>query len=151
MQKVKTRLLVGRAPRPEFKGPEREPFKKADRGKEDTGGHQTISPSRKIVIAKEGSINMFNALIAGTRRSVTAASRTNLFRIAGPASARALPDAAIRSFSDGEQKHKGTVKWFDSVKGFGFIVPEAEGPDVFVHQTSIHANGFRSLGEGQKS
>lgn len=90
---------------------------------------------------------MINALIAGTRRSVTAVSRTNLFRI--PQSARTLP--AIRSFSDGDEseRHKGNVKWFDSVKGFGFIVPEAEGPDVFVHQTAIHANGFRSLGEGQ--
>ena len=87
---------------------------------------------------------MFNSLIAGTRRSVTAVSRTNLFR--NPQSARALP--AIRSFSDGDERQKGYVKWFDSKKGFGFIIPDAEGPDVFVHQTAIHASGFRSLGEG---
>ncbi len=42
----------------------------------------------------------------------------------------------------------GRVKWFDAVKGFGFIVNE-QGQDVFVHYTSIHRDGFRALNEGQ--
>ena len=44
----------------------------------------------------------------------------------------------------------GTVKWFDSGKGFGFIAPDDGSADLFVHQTEIDVRGFRSLDEGQK-
>ena len=44
---------------------------------------------------------------------------------------------------------KGTVKWFNDKKGFGFITPES-GPDVFVHHTAIVADGFKTLSEGDK-
>jgi cold shock protein len=43
---------------------------------------------------------------------------------------------------------KGTVKWFDDRKGYGFIEQE-DGPDVFVHHTGINGNGFKSLKEGE--
>ena len=43
---------------------------------------------------------------------------------------------------------KGTVKWFNDSKGFGFISRE-DGDDIFVHHTSISGSGFKSLSEGQ--
>ena len=43
---------------------------------------------------------------------------------------------------------KGTVKWFNDQKGFGFITPENGDQDCFVHHSSIQAEGFRSLDEG---
>ncbi|WP_415857282.1 cold-shock protein [Sinomonas sp. G460-2] len=44
----------------------------------------------------------------------------------------------------------GTVKWFNGEKGFGFIAPDDNSDDVFVHFTAIEAKGFRELQEGQK-
>ena len=45
---------------------------------------------------------------------------------------------------------QGTVKWFNAEKGFGFIAPDGDGPDVFVHYSAIDASGYRSLEEGQR-
>ena len=46
--------------------------------------------------------------------------------------------------------NKGTVKWFDSRKGFGFIQPEAGGKDVFVHISAVERAGLSTLNEGQQ-
>jgi CspA family cold shock protein len=44
----------------------------------------------------------------------------------------------------------GTVKWFNAQKGFGFIVPEAGGPDVFLHISAVERAGIGNPNEGQK-
>ena len=44
----------------------------------------------------------------------------------------------------------GTVKWFNSEKGYGFITQDGGGPDVFAHFSAIQATGYRSLEENQR-
>ncbi len=45
---------------------------------------------------------------------------------------------------------KGTVKWFNSQKGYGFIEPDDGGKDVFVHVSAVERAGMQNLSEGQK-
>ena len=44
----------------------------------------------------------------------------------------------------------GTVKWFNTTKGYGFLAPDDGGADIFVHVSAVEKAGLRSLNEGQK-
>jgi len=52
--------------------------------------------------------------------------------------------------SERKDMQTGIVKWFNSQKGFGFIQPQAGGPDVFVHISAVERAGLSGLNEGQK-
>ncbi len=56
---------------------------------------------------------------------------------------------SMEDVQQAQQKSAGTVKWFNVTKGYGFITPENGGEDLFVHQSAIQCDGFRSLREGE--
>jgi CspA family cold shock protein len=64
--------------------------------------------------------------------------------------ARPASSGEYRPATRGRRMAAGTVKWFNVQKGFGFILPEGGGQDVFVHISAVQAAGLNGLDEGQR-
>jgi CspA family cold shock protein len=77
------------------------------------------------------------------------AAAADTARNAGPSS-----PFFVKPISDNRKERPimaiGTVKWFNATKGFGFIMPQDGGKDVFVHITAVQAAGLNGLNDGQK-
>ncbi|GJN37860.1 hypothetical protein PR202_gb26855 [Eleusine coracana subsp. coracana] len=61
----------------------------------------------------------------------------------------AVLSGEAHAVNDGKERVKGTVKWFDETKGFGFITGNDDAKDYFVHFSAIKTEGFKTLSEGQ--
>jgi len=68
----------------------------------------------------------------------------------GGGQSRSSSSSSSSSSSRGGDSSEGTVKWFNPVKGFGFIQPDGGGKDVFVHISALERSGVRDLVEGQR-
>jgi cold shock protein len=91
----------------------------------------------KLTQYSPGDVNIFRSL------SPISAQHSTIADCAGP------PQSCGRHCEGDSTMAKGTVKWFNETKGFGFIAPEGGKKDVFVHISALERAGLRTLKDGQ--
>ena len=123
-------------------------------GGEDLFVHQSAIQSQGFRTLGEGENVEYEVLEEdGKQKAVNVASKgggTAKDGGRGGRGGRAQPRKWPEGTDPSEGKQIGAVKWFNAEKGFGFIAPASGGEDLFVHQSAIHAPGFRSLMEGEE-
>ena len=122
-------------------------------GGEDLFVHQTAITSQGFRTLAENEDVEFDAIEEGGKaKAINVVSKGGAAPTGGKGGGRGKPQP--RKWPEGvdpsEGKQIGAVKWFSADKGFGFIAPASGGEDLFVHQSAIHAPGFRSLMEGEE-
>ncbi|KAL1511990.1 hypothetical protein AB1Y20_005265 [Prymnesium parvum] len=123
-------------------------------GTDDLFVHQTAIKSAGFRSLAEGEEVEYEVANVDGKLKAVNVSGLGGAPVKGDGGRRGGAPTAPRKWPEGtppsEGKQIGTVKWFNSEKGFGFIAPRGDGEDLFVHQSEIHATGFRSLREGEE-
>jgi len=129
-----------------------------DTGGEDLFVHQTAITADGFRTLNEGEAVSYVVLDEGGKLKATEVTAPGGGPVKGDGGGRggggrgggrSAPRKWEPEVAPSEGKQIGTVKWFNSEKGFGFVAPESGGDDLFVHQSAINAPGFRSLMEGE--
>lgn len=118
-----------------------------------TTGHSSVNPGTTLSVRiGQGPKGRQVAEVLTVDESTAEAPRPRAAfgapRSAGPAGFGARPSRPAPDLS-GADDMRGTVKWYNGTKGFGFITPDSGGKDIFIHASALERSGLSALNEGQ--